>query len=740
MTRTLVSTRKPGRSGSGSRTVGTRRLRWPARIVAALGGLAVTSALGGFFRILESIFGPSDLVRSVALSVVSTWAAIGPWAAHRAAAMVGRGWTGAAGAWARVRGKRPSVRQEQIARALMPWMLLSTIDVALGVLVLAGLPLSGSTAAAWRHLTERFLWTEATELICLLLLMSLVLAPIALAGGLQLVALYAGAIALQRIAAYVWPGPDLRVPLNSSSRRPRKSLSGPPAPASVRSIHEHGVTAAWLAGAAAGVAMLHLAAPRLSATQWVLLGAVFSFLVSAGGVVVMRRIERLPPRHGRARGGLGEEELEWSPARGSTRLVVAAALGWGAATAAWCSGWCARIAEAGPLAAVGIGGIFLAGLSTGAWLSLGLLRRTYSTGGYGMALLMAGLTTLAGTTWELAMGPHPGWARPTFATAVAALGLGYALPYGRRALAARVANPAHASARWLTATLAGAAAAFCARAALGGVPAREVVVLTTTSLVLLIFGGLLQVYDAESQRPLRRRRLAAVFAALGLALAVLPRAAERAMAASSWPSLAGPGPPPQAVREIVAALRLAPDGAAVAAIGAGFSIDPPLMGRVHLIPWACDDSVRHAPWHSGDPEQAAADAWWRRARGRYDLIIQTTGGLRPAERWNRWTHEWLVGLRRRMASHGAVLVEAPSGAADVWEPVLRAFTQAFAGCACYVVAGDRQWYWLLAIDRSPQGPPREISLAGGLAATVQPAPQMNGRMHTLRRPVLPKLW
>ncbi|MGB9626006.1 MAG: hypothetical protein ACPMAQ_14225, partial [Phycisphaerae bacterium] len=122
---------------------------------------------------------------------------------------------------------------------------------------------------------------------------------------------------------------------------------------------------------------------------------------------------------------------------------------------------------------------------------------------------------------------------------------------------------------------------------------------------------------------------------------------------------------------------------------------------------------------SGPPRvYICADAWWRRSRSRYDFIVQTADGLRPADIPSRLSWEWFEGLRRHLLPRGAVLVELPVEYLDTPGAcsVVRTFGAVFASY-------DR---WFLVAG--PEGAPRAYLLAmadsrGRAAAREAQSPQ-----------------
>lgn len=719
---------------------------WAARAIALLLGVGLALALEGYTAIFRSIFGSSPTVALLVTGVGFVSAAAGPWAARRAAmSLVGMWAQATSGAFPFGSASSESHgRREAPALGGMAWLLQSMLGAALGVLLLAGLAGSGGVRYAWSVLSADFFWTPVTEAICLCLLVAVVIVPAGMTAGLQLATL-CSAVLRGGIAGQ--PGPD--------------GVGGAPR-----------ITASLLAGVSVGLAVHRWnSVSGLSAERWVLLAAVPAFGISVLSVLIARRMESLPDAGSSSAGSRLAYEPTSAMDGNAHRLVLLSVAGWGLATGLWsCALWSAGSVLAGG-AASGQAGWTLAALAGGAW-AVGWPpgRQRCSIGGFGMALWAGGaaiLLAVAGTSrdgafrWTI-FGLPPA----QIATAIC---LGYALPYGRRTFVERRSSERQALAQWAAAVLCGLVAGMFAQYGFAAAAGSDVVAMTAACLLLLIFGGLLLIHDRSEVRRVRQRRVGLVFASLALAVMVLPSAARRASArmdASAWadgPAVGAAGLTgaersghSRWAETLNATFGWAAPGAQIASIGNVVFIPERGVGRIDHVLWAPPVvsgnrvGLRTEPVSlSGPPKvYTSADAWWRRGRSRYDLIVQMADGLSPAEMPARLSWEWFEGLRRRLLPKGTLLVELPlallgSAAAESASETFAAVFEAYDPWLVVVGLDADQKAYLLATTGASMPPDAALGpgwrLPGGAWASFRrlSAAEDTGRrprLNTLRTP------
>lgn len=688
--------------------------------MAFLLGMGLVFVLVGFTRIVRSIFGPSAAVEVIVAVVLFAAGSVGPWAARRAAAMLVRLWSRVVRAPRGGRtgpgsdGSDNDPMQEGLA-----WMLQSVLGVTLGAVLLAGLPATAGAQAAWGWLSTQFFWTSVTEMVALCLLASVAVGVAGLAIGLQLAALHAAAHHGRPTVGY-------------GDRADRRRPAAP--------WPHVCVTASLLGGVATGLTVVHLAGmPGLLAGQWVLLGAVPMFAISAVSVCLARQAEasacRSPHQADDGCGGTPE----WSAAGQPRGLILLSAAGSAGAAAMWYSAW-----VRGDLSGVGGAGlasdaVHFALMALGAWWSTrGADRREYSVAGCGISLLAAATSML--TVIVLATFRAEGTRSLAMVEGITALAIGYALPYVQMAYVGRSGSERRAWARWTAAVLLGLAAGLAGYERLCAGAGGDVATMAASCLLLLILGGLLFIHDRRGTRQPRLRRIGFAFAVLGVAVMALPTAARHAAAKGASRPLAGsphagaaPAPPSQWTALLIEALALAPPGARVAHIGDG-DVEIAEDGRV-------TEHLREGSIVGWPSAEASADRWWRRSHSRYDLIVQTAAEPSTSHTAARLSWEWFAGLRARLLPAAALLVEVPGLDPRAFDSVKRTFRSATDGLRHYRIivedAADRRTYLLATPAALLKG---NRPLAEGIAASIGPLAdavaetQPPAPLHTLRAP------
>lgn len=659
------------------------------RAIAMLVGLALVFALTGYIRLFDSIFGPSRTTGAQVFGVACLCASLGPWAVRHLAARLS---ANRGGLWSKMPTTAAATLADEPDSIELPWLLQSILGVGMGLLMLAGLVAAAAARSAWAWLREAFFWTYLTESICAALMIAAVIGVLSVAAGIQLISLYLVAFRMRALApSFSGLASTPAAGTDGDAARP----AYPP---------DAGVAGGLLLGIAAGAGLQAVrASSPLAAEQWVLLGAVASFGVSALSAYVTRGIEPLDAAGVPREGPRPAVDADWSPTSHLQVLALGSLWAWGISTGLW----------AGSVSGTGVDGSGLrtalspawlaASLSCGAWAS-GRIggRRKYSIGGYGVALWLAGVSILA----SVGLASFPAAPSPLVAANILLTGalVGHSLPYGRRSFLARSLRERQALAQWLSTTLLGLMTGVWAAEWFHLWAGTGVAGAAAACLLLLISGGLLQIHEDDGVRRVRQRRLAAVFVSLGLALWVLPPAARRASQFSAARALAveetldRPTDPLDAARNVAERFGLIRPGSRVAWLG---SDNPALHPecRVTGLPWGKEAS-RLRRHRETDPTAASWDAsyaerWCRHSRTRYDLIVQTAKGLSDAEVADRLSAEWLTGLRGKLVPEGAVLIALPA-------PLLR--PEVLRSVAATVQDSFRPaaaWLFIAEDERSP---------------------------------------
>ena len=345
------------------------------------------------------------------------------------------------------------------------------------------------------------------------------------------------------------------------------------------------------------------------------------------------------------------------------------------------------------LAAGGIGfGVLLlgAGMALASWHAQ---YRKRSPSGCGMALWAAGLGV------GLAASLTAWWSAGSGSAVVQLLGMalpaGYALHYAERAWLARAGSETLGFAHMTTALLAGCAISLIAGRwwvlpALGPMGA-----MSTGTLALLAFGGLVQIYEEESPAHTQRLRLSLVFASLAAAIVLLPANA-RLWGRQVWTS-----------RNLPAAGTMLADFLhkdntikRVLLIGA----EPPRsLGEADLRIRGIDWVPLHPEHRSASPSSAKHGSaqplgpngfrTLRFLRGRYDLVYQACPPPGLSSGAPAYAGEWLSRIAEQTTPGGQVVLEAPleQATAQTLQVLGITFEQALRseGYCCLAESGTR---------------------------------------------------
>jgi hypothetical protein len=335
---------------------------------------------------------------------------------------------------------------------------------------------------------------------------------------------------------------------------------------------------------------------------------------------------------------------------------------WAASSALAGSGWLACQA-AGQLASTGLGigpgtclivlgfGVVLAAIIDG--------QESPSASGCGNVLWAAGACVgLAAILAALA--PSVGTSS-LCQLALLTIPLGYALPRIGQAWLARAGSETLGFAQMTTAILAGTACGLILgewwlEPALG--PLGTV---TTGALLLMAFGGLIQIHEEEGPPAARRQRLGLVFASLAAAIVLFPASAERW---GRWArSIPGNGPASVApLAGIQEPHRTSP----VCVIGLlpGATV-PGLDGHAGQVDWVLSGSALPLGPVSADPSghiRFLTGHAFRVAtldRTRYELIYQHGWAAGSGSRFSEYSVEWFSRLADRTAIGGWIVLDVP---------------------------------------------------------------------------------
>ncbi|MHC4798291.1 MAG: hypothetical protein ACYTF1_16785, partial [Planctomycetota bacterium] len=255
----------------------------------------------------------------------------------------------------------------------------------------------------------------------------------------------------------------------------------------------------------------------LSGNQMYLIGILPMFVLAGLSAWFSQHVEHqrlaLPPAETDApEVSAGTEGLIW------LSLVV-----WGVGSVLVGIGWLSSQSIAAGMAHTAPGRFSWYVLTLGIGMAVALYYsrgRKRSASGCGMAIWGAGLGAVAAATLS-AIWPER-QTSAVFQVIVLALPVGYALHYIESAWLARVGSETLGFAQMASAVLSGSAIGLIVGRWWALPTLGPLGVMTAGSLMLLAFGGLMQIY--EEKRPLRVKhlRLAMVFGSLALAIVILP--------------------------------------------------------------------------------------------------------------------------------------------------------------------------------------------------------------------------
>ena len=457
---------------------------------AVLLGLAAGWQWSGMRMILGAILDPSPATVTMLGAIALLMAAVGPRVPGRMVLgfvrLFGRRW--------RIRGTAApgdsttfwmlqAVRNRDES---LLWLSLAVLCSTAGAVTLLTILLRAPATQLYHYLLDHFFWTSLTLAMLEWVGITLLTGSVWLMNGLSVGALASAAAA------------------RTESRR------SPP-----------GIAAGLLLGLAIAWMLDDRWADRgMSGTQVLMLGVLPMFALSVIAVRLSQRAELrrladaapeadVPELSGRAEGWI------W------LSLVV-----WGLGSVLAGSGWlsCRWILASHHAGTWDELSGYLLVLGTGAALaSFHAQRRKQSASGCGMALWVAGIGT--GTAAMLTAYRPTGAAAGLLQIALLALPIGYALHYAERAWLARAGSETLGFTQMMTALLGGCAISLIAahrwvQPALGPIG-----MMTAGALVMLAYGGLVQIYEEDRPTHIRRLRLGLVFASLAAAISSAPSGA-----------------------------------------------------------------------------------------------------------------------------------------------------------------------------------------------------------------------
>ncbi len=383
----------------------------------------------------------------------------------------------------------------------------------------------------------------------------------------------------------------------------------------------------------------------VSCEQVFLLGVLGMFLMAGVAAYRVQSSTRPAPP-------AGDDLPEVAP-EGESVIWMSIVL-WGAAASLLTIGWSSSFCRAEHAQSAGTVSLFCLAVAAG-YVATSLSPRTPGVNGCGMATWAAGIiSALAITVTSL----RPENSHLPSGILIGAA-LGYALHQAETAWLQRVGSEAAGFAQLASALLTGAAiglitGAWIAVPRLGAMGAA-----VAGALLMMGFGGLVQIYEKNCPVTVRHRRLAVIFASLAGAILVLPSDVQRW---TQWEQLTAPR---SSVR------RVGLNGLLPGVVGPVCVIDTQLT-RVQVdTRSASAERIPFGPFCRTSlavPSRFSAHSAMRRLRlghRRYALIYQrvplAVGMLDDAQ----YSREWLEILRSHTSSGGHVVVDVDLATCDV---------------------------------------------------------------------------
>jgi len=625
---------------------------WPIHPVAILVGLAMGWQWVGMKMILMSVLGPAPTLVAMWAAIVLLMTGLGPWLPEQIILRIT--------SLRRFRPKRNEddfdgkTGTEWILKAVrerdesLTWLTFAFLTGTAGVVSLIVLALSGVFAHVYEWLIQRFFWTELT-------LTLLDWGGVAFLVGLSWV--------LNGLIVAVLP------PVIGARRQHHRD---PP-----------GVVSGVLVGLGLALWCHEWWANRgLSGEQAYIIGVLPMFVLAGISAKWSQRTAEL------RRSGSEEETAPEVRPEGEG-LIWMSLVVWGIA-AVWAGwGWLACVRSADPEAGAAGQGVCWYVLLIGAGVaaaSYPARRRSQSASGCGMAAWVAGIGM--GLAATLMSRGSLGWPGAGVCLPLMALPLGYALHYSERAWLARVGSETLGFALCISAILGGAAvgvilAHWWAMPTLGAMG-----LMCVGSLLMLAFGGLIQVYEQDRALRIREQRLALVFASLACAIVVFPGNARQ------WGATTGSQRNPTAVEaalpSLVGANRICLIGVRPDAVELSSELS---TVRADVLPGLLGDErgsngrVRDLRVNQVGPDAARALSLTRR---RYDLIYHQNRANGHTSRFSEYSFEWFERLAQHTTLGGFVYVDVPLRGLNA--PAVRVIASTFEQ------ALDARAQWMLFTD------------------------------------------
>ncbi len=616
--------------------------------LAILVGLAAGWQLFGMRMIVAAAMDPLPSTSIMVVAIALLAAALGPWFPERVILWVTRMVTRRTqkhdGPIGDVSGTFWMLRAARERDPAMHWLAVSVLSTVAALAALLTLALTRPSIQLYHYLLERFFWTSTTLAVLEWTGVSLFLGGSWALNGLVLSTLWS-----------VW----------GVGRAASRHSAGVPSGLMIGFALAAWTHEAWVSGG-------------LSGGQSYMLGILPMFILAGVAAKRSQQLD-LPPRQPPV---LDSATPEFSAA--AERIIWISLVAWGVATAWAVQGWMACRAITTP---IGLPTLATAGciLVVGLGFLLASYRSRHHDGtasGCGMALWVAGLGMAAAAT-SVAFWPTGHWAGLVQALCLG-WPTGYALRYIKRAWLARVGSETLGYEQLLSAVFGGLGIGLLSGHFWAGPQLGAMGTISAGSLMLMAWGGLLQIYVNDRPLRIQHQRLALVFASLAGAIALLPADARR------WVEFRRGLP-----QSVPATVQLDWLGETAPLMGRrvamiGITADEALAWcgprpvRVEVMPLARSWSSAHPPVRFSDQVILFADSAFRRLRyehGLYDLIYQRCRSAPCLARFAEYSDEWFVLLATRVASGGEVVVDVPiSGlSAEALAVIAATFQQAMPG-------------------------------------------------------------
>ncbi|UCD27944.1 MAG: hypothetical protein JSV03_12695 [Planctomycetota bacterium] len=638
--------------------VATKEIVLSIHPVAILIGLAAGWQWSGMRTILASAIDPLPATTIMLGAIVLLTTAVGPWLPERVingvARIIGRRSRRAEMPAANGIGTFWMLRAIRDRDEPLMWLVLAVLASVAGLVSLLTLIVSGPLTGFYRFLLDQFFWTNMTLTGLEWMGTTLLIGTSWIVNGL--------------VVATLSPVLSLR----SGSHR------SPPV-----------VSAGVLIGLGLAWVSQELMADRgyLSGNQFYLIGILPMFLLAGISAWMSQKVEKLQLAR-------AEVETEAPEVGTSTEsLIWLALVVWGVGSVLVGFGflggqWLTASKERGIHVDFSCYVLILGlGMTVASYYTRGRKR---SASGCGMALWGAGLgTTIAATLMSFR---PTGWLMSLVQVTVLAIPIGYALHYVERAWLARVGSETLGFAQMASAVLAGLAVGLItgywwALPILGSFG-----VITAGALMMLAFGGLMQIYEEECPVRIQHQRLALIFASLALAVVILPFDAqqwarwERSRVRSDR-ALVPEDLPTDAISGNVRNICLIN----VDPVEAERSIDSKLA-NIDVIPIFSVSGNYESITYKNDRMKVVTTVAYRAfrlERRRYDLIYQRYDSSMRIERFTEYSTEWFNRLAEHVIAGGEVIVDVPlSGMTiEAIKVIASTFTDATSSYAYWTLIG-----------------------------------------------------